>query len=129
MPSLRLRTAEPSTSAPGPAPWLHRRRHPPLLSTLSHPSSRATLATELGRTQPSDSRLALTLTPTTDPNSDPEPDPNQVLGQPSRPLTLILTLTLTLSLTLTSSIKMTSKHTKLAQATSVRTVATAHSEG
>jgi len=54
MPTLRRRTAEPSTSlrptslpritVPGPAPWLHRRRHPPLLSTLSHPSSLATLA-------------------------------------------------------------------------------------
>ena len=61
MPTLRRRTAEPSTSlrptslprstVPGPAPWLHRRRHPPLLSTLSHPSSLATLASRRGPSQ------------------------------------------------------------------------------
>ena len=61
MPTLRRRTAEPSTSlrptslpritVPEPAPWLHRRRHPPLLSTLSHPSSLATLASRRGPSQ------------------------------------------------------------------------------
>ena len=91
MPTLRRRTAEPSTSlrptslpritVPGPAPWLHRRRHPPLLSTLSHPSSLATLASRRGPSQhkgePENHAQALEASPSPEPSHPNQPNPRE----------------------------------------------------